>query len=84
MRKVDRSQNLLVKLIACILHAVRIKFKNRKSSYKKNHWLDYAQDKYDDQFIKDVKAFSKVVFMFLPLPIFWALFDQQGNICEFQ
>jgi solute carrier family 15 oligopeptide transporter 1 len=77
IKKVDRTQNLIIKLISCILHAIRNKYKHRKSSYKKPHWLDYAQDKYDEQFINDVKAFSRVVLMFVPLPIFWALFDQQ-------
>ena len=77
IKQVDRSQNLIGKLISCIFHALKNKHKNRNSSYKKPHWLDYAQDKYDEQFINDVKSFSKVVFMFLPLPIFWALFDQQ-------
>jgi len=28
-------------------------------------------------FIEDVKACLRVLFMFLPLPVFWALFDQQ-------
>ena len=27
--------------------------------------------------VEDVKALFKVLFMFLPLPVFWTLFDQQ-------
>ena len=72
---VNSSQNLFKNLINCIAYSIKMKIKNRHIS--KLHWLDHAQDKYDEQFINDVKSFSKVVFMFLPLPIFWALFDQQ-------
>ncbi|RUS80228.1 hypothetical protein EGW08_011993, partial [Elysia chlorotica] len=30
-------------------------------------------------FVSDVKALLKVLWLFLPLPLFWALFDQQGS-----
>jgi solute carrier family 15 oligopeptide transporter 1 len=39
--------------------------------------LDYAEEKYGKNFIDDVKALKSVTYMFLPFPIFWALFDQQ-------
>ena len=41
--------------------------------------MDWAGDKYDAQLIQDIKALFKVLFMFLPLPVFWTLFDQQGS-----
>ena len=44
---------------------------------KHDHWLDYAGDKYDKQFIEDTKRVLAVGFLFLPLPVFWALYDQQ-------
>jgi dipeptide/tripeptide permease len=76
-KPVDRSQNVIVKLTKCIFCALKTKITS--SSPKKSHWLDYADHKYDNQFISDAKSFAKVTFMFLPLPIFWALFDQQGS-----
>ena len=39
--------------------------------------LDYAEKKYGRGFVSDVKALKNVTYIFLPLPIFWALFDQQ-------
>ena len=39
--------------------------------------LDYAEVKYGKNFVSDVKALKNVSYMFLPRPIFWALFDQQ-------
>ncbi|CAG2110384.1 unnamed protein product, partial [Medioppia subpectinata] len=46
---------------------------------KRDHWLDYADDKYDAQTLADIKAVMRVLFLYLPLPIFWALFNQQGS-----
>ena len=46
---------------------------------KKEHWMDWAGDAYNAQLIQDIKAMFKVLFMFLPLPVFWSLFDQQGS-----
>lgn len=54
------------------------------SHHKKDHWLDYADDKYTKKMIEDVKSALKVLKLFLPLPIFWALFDQQGSRWTFQ
>ena len=30
--------------------------------------------------VEDVKALLKVLFMFLPMPVFWTLFDQQVRV----
>lgn len=48
-----------------------------KSEKEVSHWLDKAQDKYDKPFINDIKATLRVLVLFIPIPIFWALFDQQ-------
>ena len=37
---------------------------------------------YQVKFVDDVKATLRVLFMFLPLPLFWALFDQQVKFIE--
>lgn len=45
---------------------------------RKDHWLDHAKDAgYDAKLIEDVKALLRVLLLYLPLPVFWALFDQQ-------
>lgn len=41
--------------------------------------MDYASPKFSDQFLFDVWLLLRVLVMFIPLPIFWALFDQQGS-----
>ncbi len=42
--------------------------------------MDFGEQKYGKNFIDDVKALGNVIYMFLPFPIFWALFDQQVYI----
>lgn len=51
---------------------------------KKNYWLEYADDKYDKSLINDIRSALQVLILFIPLPIFWALFDQQGSRWTFQ
>lgn len=51
--------------------------KKSSKDVKRDHWLDKADDKFDKQFIEDVKATLRVLVLYIPLPIFWALFDQQ-------
>jgi len=55
----------------------------QKKISKKDHWLDYADEKYSKKMISDVKAFCRVVYVYLPIPIFWALYDQQGKFSCF-
>ncbi|XP_052826940.1 peptide transporter family 2 [Octopus bimaculoides] len=43
------------------------------------HWLDAGLDKYDAVFVEDIKCLLRLLVMFLPVPLFWALFDQQGS-----
>ena len=42
------------------------------------------QARYDAATVADVKQFMSVLYMFLPIPIFWALFDQQSSRWVFQ
>lgn len=66
----------------CVVIVINIIIIITLSSFKgqkKDHWMDWAGDKYDAQLIQDIKAMCKVLFMFLPLPVFWTLFDQQGS-----
>jgi dipeptide/tripeptide permease len=74
-----KKENIIVNTFCCIFNAIKNRIKAWKTANKKEHWLDYSIDKYSAQMITDVKAFCRVFLVFLPLPIFWALFDQQGS-----
>ncbi|XP_015171560.1 PREDICTED: peptide transporter family 1 isoform X2 [Polistes dominula] len=73
---VDLKGNVVVDVSKCICYAIKRKIKSKE---KMDHWLDYAADKYGQQLVDDIKDSLRVLKMFLPLPIFWALFDQQGS-----
>lgn len=49
-----------------------------------SHWLEHAEPKYSNKLIADIKSVLKVLTLFLLLPFFWALFDQQGSRWTFQ
>lgn len=75
--QVKKDENIFKKVICCIFYGITKKF--RHSNEHKSHWLDHASDKYPQEFINDVKKFIRVIIMFIPVPVFWALFDQQGS-----
>uniref|UniRef100_A0A669BY42 Solute carrier family 15 member 1 n=1 Tax=Oreochromis niloticus TaxID=8128 RepID=A0A669BY42_ORENI len=77
--------NIIVKVCKCIGFAVKNRFRHRSSQYpKREHWMDWAEEKYDKLLIAQVKMALKVLFLYIPLPMFWALFDQQGSRWTFQ
>uniref|UniRef100_A0A3Q4I617 Solute carrier family 15 member 1 n=1 Tax=Neolamprologus brichardi TaxID=32507 RepID=A0A3Q4I617_NEOBR len=77
--------NIIVKVCKCIGFAVKNRFRHRSSQYpKREHWMDWAEEKYNKLLIAQVKMALKVLFLYIPLPMFWALFDQQGSRWTFQ
>lgn len=46
---------------------------------KKKDWLEYANDKYNELEIMDLRSVLDVVYLFIPIPWFYALIDQQVN-----
>ncbi|CAG5933400.1 solute carrier family 15 member 1b [Menidia menidia] len=72
--------NIMVKFCKCIGFAIKNRFRHRAPAYpKRDHWMDWAEEKYDKLLIAQVKMVVKVLFLYIPLPMFWALFDQQGS-----
>ena len=52
---------------------------------KPDNFIDYASDqKFSVPFKNDVKIILRILMIFLPLPLFWALYDQQGSTWTFQ
>uniref|UniRef100_A0A1B0AMQ9 Oligopeptide transporter 1 n=1 Tax=Glossina palpalis gambiensis TaxID=67801 RepID=A0A1B0AMQ9_9MUSC len=75
--------NMLVLVSKTIGNAISTRCREKKTN-PREHWLDYADAKYDKQLIEDVKVLMRVLFLYIPLPVFWALFDQQGSRWTFQ
>ncbi|XP_074070723.1 solute carrier family 15 member 2 [Macrotis lagotis] len=79
-KKPPPEGNIMFKVSKCIWFAISNRLKNRSSEIpKREHWLDWAEEKYPKQLIMEVKALTRVLFLYIPVPMFWALFDQQGS-----
>ncbi|GAB0094460.1 hypothetical protein DMENIID0001_097660 [Sergentomyia squamirostris] len=70
--------NMVVLVSKCIGNAIVTKFKERKTK-PRSYWLEYAEPKYGKTLVRDVSILLKILVLFLPLPFFWALFDQQSS-----
>ncbi|XP_013883956.1 solute carrier family 15 member 2 [Austrofundulus limnaeus] len=71
--------NILLQVCNCIGFAIKNRWKSSKSDPKRKHWLDWAEDKYSKRLIQEIKMVLRVLVLYIPLPMFWALFDQQGS-----
>eukprot|EP00055_Hartaetosiga_balthica_P013406 m.68744 g.68744 ORF g.68744 m.68744 type:complete len:809 (+) comp8256_c1_seq1:40-2466(+) len=58
---------------------IAMKHKFSRSTPPSPHWLDPAKQKFGEEFIADIRQMLSVLVLFLPAPLFWALFDQQGS-----
>ncbi|XP_021037637.2 solute carrier family 15 member 1 [Mus caroli] len=79
-KKFQPQGNIMGKVAKCIGFAIKNRFRHRSKAFpKREHWLDWAKEKYDERLISQIKMVTKVMFLYIPLPMFWALFDQQGS-----
>uniref|UniRef100_A0A673HU63 Solute carrier family 15 member 1-like n=1 Tax=Sinocyclocheilus rhinocerous TaxID=307959 RepID=A0A673HU63_9TELE len=78
--KTDPEGNIMWSVCKCIGFAIKNRFRHRSSRYpKREHWMDWADEKYDKLLIAQIKIVLKVLFLYIPLPMFWTLFDQKGS-----
>lgn len=71
--------NVLLEVCKCIGYAIKNRWRRSKYESKRTHWLDWADDKYSKRLIQEIKMVLRVLVLYIPLPMFWALFDQQGS-----
>lgn len=45
----------------------------------RDHFLDYSIEIYGRQLVNETKCLLNILMLFLPLPFFWTLYDQQGT-----
>ncbi|XP_059059832.1 solute carrier family 15 member 1-like isoform X2 [Achroia grisella] len=77
--------NVTLKFISCAWYAFMKWLRcDSRSDPIKEHWLDYGADKYGEKLIADMKIVFSILYLYLPVPIFWSLFDQQGSRWTFQ
>ncbi|CAG4962285.1 unnamed protein product [Parnassius apollo] len=62
----------------------RLSYDPRTDGPPLDHWLDYAVEDYGEKLVADMKVVLSILYLYLPVPIFWSLFDQQGSRWTFQ
>nr|XP_020857557.1 solute carrier family 15 member 2-like isoform X2 [Phascolarctos cinereus] len=75
--EVPQESNLL-KIFKCIWSAIKNQL--RHCSWKtprRNHWLDWASEKFSENHISEVKLFFGMLLFLSPFPLFWALVEKQ-------
>ncbi|KAF7215797.1 solute carrier family 15 member 1 [Nothobranchius furzeri] len=78
--KAKPEGNIMGDVCKCIGFAISNRYKHRSKQYpSREHWMDWAEDKYDKLLIAQIKMVLKVLFLYIPLPMFWTLFDQKGS-----
>ncbi|XP_065089460.1 peptide transporter family 1 [Ochlerotatus camptorhynchus] len=75
--------NMFMKVSKCIWTAIRTRSKE-KTVNPREHWLDYSEKRWGQQLVDETKILLNVLRLYIPLPVFWALFDQQGSRWTFQ
>ena len=79
------SMGVLKDTFACWLFQICLLFisfqyamtRRFNTTEKHGHWLDHAKNKYSSQLIEDSKQFLRLLVIFIPTPIYWALYFQQ-------
>uniref|UniRef100_A0A8P4KE10 Solute carrier family 15 member 2 n=1 Tax=Dicentrarchus labrax TaxID=13489 RepID=A0A8P4KE10_DICLA len=69
--------NILLEVCNCIGFAIKNRWQRRRYEPQRKHWLDWAEEKYSKRLIQEIKMVLRVLVLYIPLPMFWALFDQQ-------
>ncbi|XP_047456094.1 solute carrier family 15 member 1 [Mugil cephalus] len=78
--KAEPQGNIMLDVCKCIGFAVKNRYRHRSKQHpKRQHWMDWAEEKYDKLLIAQIKMVLKVLFLYIPLPMFWTLFDQKGS-----
>ncbi|XP_015474563.1 solute carrier family 15 member 1 [Parus major] len=79
-KKIKPQGNIMLEVSKCVGFAIKNRFRHRSKEFpKREHWLDWASEKYDKRLIAQTKMVLRVLFLYIPLPMFWAVFDQQGS-----
>uniref|UniRef100_A0A8C8BU03 Solute carrier family 15 member 2 n=1 Tax=Oncorhynchus tshawytscha TaxID=74940 RepID=A0A8C8BU03_ONCTS len=79
-KKSPPEGNVLLDVCRCLGLAIKNRWMSSKYDSKRKHWLDWAEEKYPKRLIHEIKMVLRVLVLFIPLPMFWALFDQQVRI----
>ncbi|CAC5414684.1 SLC15A1 [Mytilus coruscus] len=75
-KKIPPTGNLIGRVFKCIFYGIKGKISHPD---KRPHWLDHSIGHFEADFVEEVKRLLKVLIICVPLPLYWALCDQQGS-----
>ncbi|XP_037046247.1 solute carrier family 15 member 2 [Bradysia coprophila] len=80
------GQQNICQVVACIWYALVRKVKDRptESNRHRTSFLEASIGVYPSHFVMDIISFLRVIKLFMPLPIYWALLAQQDSTWTFQ
>ncbi|KAG7313614.1 hypothetical protein JYU34_000770 [Plutella xylostella] len=77
-------KNVTLQFASCAWYAFMKHMSSRREAEPVSHWLDHSAKKYGQKLVSDMKVVFSILYLYLPVPIFWSLFDQQGSRWTFQ
>lgn len=75
------GDNTMLKTIGCVGYAVVQRVRGRSTGVP---WLNASIGKYSETFVNDVSIFLRVITLFLPIPVYYALLAQQDSSWTYQ
>lgn len=75
------GDNTMIKVVGCICFAAYRKIRGKSKAIA---WIRGSVGKYSEEFVNDVAIFLKVIMLFTPMPIYYALLAQQDSSWTFQ
>ena len=77
-RRRSPAGDAVSRVLKVIREAMAQRRKNRNGPTTA-HWLDGAVPRFGGQAVQDVKDLLNVLVIFVPVPLFWTLFDQTAS-----
>ncbi|KAI5620948.1 solute carrier family 15 member 2, partial [Silurus asotus] len=77
--RLPQEGNDLKNICKCTGTAIIRCLKSKRTSPGRNHWLEWAEEEYPRDSNQKVKQLCWIFFLFIPLPMFWAVFEQKGS-----
>eukprot|EP00735_Rhodelphis_limneticus_P013079 TRINITY_DN658_c0_g1::TRINITY_DN658_c0_g1_i1::g.28776::m.28776 TRINITY_DN658_c0_g1::TRINITY_DN658_c0_g1_i1::g.28776 ORF type:complete len:766 (-),score=133.29,sp/Q9JIP7/S15A1_MOUSE/35.60/1e-65,sp/Q9JIP7/S15A1_MOUSE/39.39/1e-11,PTR2/PF00854.16/2e-52,MFS_1/PF07690.11/6.6e-11,MFS_1/PF07690.11/1e+02,PAE/PF03283.8/0.061 TRINITY_DN658_c0_g1_i1:369-2666(-) len=62
----------------------KVLHRNQTEMGSSEHWLDSTKSVYPSDAVEDTKKVTQIMYLFLPFPVFWALYDQYDTRWIFQ
>lgn len=81
-RETPTRDNTMLKAFDCVTYAVYKKICGKTEAHES--FIYASVGRYSKEFVNDVSVFLKIIKLFLPLPVFYALLAQQDSTWTFQ